>query len=53
VTLVLFHVLLSRKSSITIHDNGDRTGYFSSFEDSDEEPLVPSHRHYLSFLLCA
>jgi hypothetical protein len=43
--LVLFHVLLSRIASITIHNDRYGAWYLASFEDSDEEPLVPGHRH--------
>jgi hypothetical protein len=53
VTLVFFHVLLCRKSSVPIHNDSNRARYLSSLEDSDEEPLVPSHRHSFSFVLSA
>jgi hypothetical protein len=43
--LVLLHVLLGRKSPIAVHDYSYRTRYLASFEDLDEEPLVPSHWH--------
>ena len=51
MALVLFHVLLGGITTVAVHDDSDRAGYFSCLEDSDKEPLVPSHRH--SFLLCA